>query len=488
MKEESLSANGTRLVTLIPGDGIGPECVASARRIVEATGAPIEWEEREAGAEVFKKGLPSGVPPETIDSISSTGVALKGPLETPVGFGEKSANVTLRKLFETYANVRPVREMPGVRTPYTGRGVDLVVVRENVEDLYAGIEYMQTPGVAECLKLISVKGSEKIARFAFEYARSEGRTSVACATKANIMKLTEGTLKRVFEQVAPEYPEIESWHVIIDNCAHQLVKRPEQFDVIVTTNMNGDIISDLSSALIGGLGFAPSANIGNEIAIFEAVHGSAPKYAGKNVINPTAVILAAVMMLRYMELFAQADAIEHAIGVTLESGVLTGDVLGYDKGTPTTEYTDAIIGNLGKRSETWTVREHRALQLPKLSPDPDYVKPASRAVVGLDVFIESPLSASELGASLMELTSDTRMSLKMVSSRGTKVFPPTGAITDTLDHWRARFITKENPGDLPDEDVNQLLARISRRHTWMHIEKLQEFDGELGFTRDQGEN
>jgi isocitrate dehydrogenase len=483
-----LSANGTRLVTLIPGDGIGPECVASARRIVEAAGAPIEWEEREAGAEVFKKGLPSGVPPETIDSISSTRVALKGPLETPVGFGEKSANVTLRKLFETYANVRPVREMPGVKTPYTGRGVDLVVVRENVEDLYAGIEYMQTPGVAECLKLISVKGSEKIARFAFEYARSEGRTSVACATKANIMKLTEGTVKRVFEQVAPEYSEIESWHVIIDNCAHQLVKRPEQFDVIVTTNMNGDIISDLSSALIGGLGFAPSANIGNEIAIFEAVHGSAPKYAGKNVINPTAVILAAVMMLRYLELFDQADAIEHAIGVTLESGVLTGDVLGYDKGTPTTEYTDAIIGNLGKRSETWTVRDHRPLQLPKLSADPDYVKPSSRAVVGLDVFIESPLSASELGASLMELTSDTRMSLKMVSSRGTKVFPPTGAITDTLDHWRARFITKENPGDLPDEDVNQLLVRISRRHKWMHIEKLQEFDGELGFTRDQGEN
>jgi len=484
-----VSANGTREVTLIPGDGIGPECVASARRIVEATGAPITWDECEAGAEVFKQGLPSGVPPETIESISRTRVALKGPLETPVGFGEKSANVTLRKLFETYANVRPVREMPGVRTPYTGRGVDLVVVRENVEDLYAGIEYLQTPGVAECLKLISVKGSEKIARFAFEYARSEDRASVACATKANIMKLTEGTLKRVFEQVAPDYPEIESWHVIIDNCAHQLVKRPEQFDVIVTTNMNGDIISDLSSALIGGLGFAPSANIGNEIAIFEAVHGSAPKYAGKDVINPTAVVLSAVMMLRYLELFDQADAIEHAIGVTLESGILTGDVVGYGNGASTTAYTDAIIGNLGKRSETWTVREHRPLQLPKLGPDPDYVKPASRAVVGLDVFIESPLTATELGASLMELTSDTRMSLKMVSSRGTKVFPPTGsAITDTLDHWRARFITKENPGDLPDEDVHQLLARISRRHTWMHIEKLQEFDGELGFTRDQGEN
>ncbi|MGZ5300222.1 MAG: NADP-dependent isocitrate dehydrogenase [Actinomycetota bacterium] len=475
-------------VTLIPGDGIGPECVTAARRILEAAGAPIEWETHEAGAAVFKSGLPSGVPPETMDSITRTRVALKGPLETPVGFGEKSANVTLRKLFETYANVRPIREMPGVRTPYTGRGVDLVIVRENVEDLYAGIEYMQTPGVAECLKLISVKGSEKIVRFAFEYARSEGRASVACATKANIMKMTEGTMKRVFEQAAPDYPDIESWHVIIDNCAHQLVKRPEQFDVIVTTNMNGDIISDLSSALIGGLGFAPSANIGNEIAIFEAVHGSAPKYAGKNVINPTAVILSAVMMLRYLELFDQADAIEHAVGVTLESGVLTGDVVGYDKGASTTGYADTIISNLGKRSGTWTLREHTPLKLPRLAPGGDYVKPKSRAVVGLDVFIESPLHASELGASLMELTADTKLSLKMVSSLGIKVFPPTGVITDTLDHWRARFILKEHPGNLPDEDVYELLQRISSRHRWMHIEKLQEFDGELGFTRDQGEN
>ncbi len=476
------------LVTLIPGDGIGPECVDAARRILEAAGAPIDWEEAEAGAEVFRRGLPSGVPPETMDSITRTRVALKGPLETPVGFGEKSANVTLRKLFETYANVRPVRELPGVTTPYSGRGIDLVMVRENVEDLYAGIEHMQTPGVAQCLKLISVKGSEKIARFAFEFARSEYRSSVACATKANIMKFTEGTLKRVFERVAPDYPELESWHVIVDNCAHQLVKKPEQYDVIVTTNMNGDILSDLSSALVGGLGFAPSANIGNEIAIFEAVHGSAPKYAGKDVINPTAVILSAVMMLRYLEMFDEAEAIEHAVLVTLESGVLTGDVVGYDRGTPTSAYRDAIIANLGRRTENWTVRDHRPLQLPVLDTAPDYVKPTSRAVVGLDVFVESPLSAAELGASLMELTGDTRLSLKMISSRGTKVFPPTGAITDTLDHWRCRFIIKENPGDLPDEDVHQLLARISRRHLWMHTEKLQEFDGELGFTRDQGEN
>src|SRR5919204_1881835 len=216
-----MNRTATHNVTLIPGDGIGPECVRAAQRIVEATGARIDWDEQEAGAEVFKKGLPSGVPPETIESIDRTRVVLKGPLETPVGFGEKSANVTLRKLFETYANVRPVRELPGVRTPYSGRGIDLVIVRENVEDLYAGIEYLQTPGVAEALKLISVKGCEKIVRFAFEYARSDNRKDVVCATKANIMKLTEGSLKHVFEEVAPDYPDIESWHVIIDNCAHQ---------------------------------------------------------------------------------------------------------------------------------------------------------------------------------------------------------------------------------------------------------------------------
>ena len=461
------------VVTLIPGDGIGPECVDAARRIIEAAGVQITWEECEAGAEVFKKGLPSGVPPETIASISRTGVALKGPLETPVGFGEKSANVTLRKLFETYANVRPVREMPGVTTPFSGRGIDLVMVRENVEDLYAGIEYMQTPGVAQALKLISEKGSEKIARFAFEYARSEGRTKVACATKANIMKFSEGTLKRVFERVAPDYPELESWHVIVDNAAHQLVKRPEQFDVIVTTNMNGDILSDLSSALIGGLGFAPSANVGNEVAIFEAVHGSAPKYAGKNVINPTAVILSSVLMLLF---------------ITLDPVLLTCYLLCYDHVTPTNDYTNAIIGNLGKRTETWTIRDVKPLQLPKIDPRPDYVRPASRSVVGLDVFVESPLSAAELGSSLMELTHDTKLSLKMISSRGTKVFPPTGAMTETGDHFRCRFIIKEEPGDLSDEDVHELLVRISSAHSWMHIEKLQEFDGELGFTRDQGED
>ena len=333
-----------------------------------------------------------------------------------------------------------------------------MVVRENVEDLYAGIEYMQTPGVAQALKLISDKGSREDRAVRVRVRAERGAHQGRVRDQGQHHEAVRGHAETRVRTVAPDYPELESWHVIVDNAAHQLVKRPEQFDVIVTTNMNGDILSDLSSALIGGLGFAPSANVGNEVAIFEAVHGSAPKYAGKNVINPTAVILSSVLMLRYLGFFDQAAAIEHAVFVTLESGVFTGDVLGYDRGTPTTDYTNAIIGNLGKRTETWTIRDVKPIQLPKIDPRPDYVRPASRSVVGLDVFVESPLSAAELGASLMELTHDTKLSLKLISSRGTKVFPPTGAMTETGDHFRCRFIIKEDPGDLSDEDVHELLV------------------------------
>ncbi len=481
--------NGKKLVTLIPGDGIGPECIYSTTKIIEATGVAIEWEEHHAGASIFKKGVESGVPKDTIDSIMRTRVALKGPLETPVGFGEKSANVTLRKLFETFGNIRPARELPGITTPYSGRGIDLVVVRENVEDLYAGIEHMQTPGVAQCLKVITRKGCEKIVRLAFEFARSEGRKKVHCATKSNIMKLTEGFLKKTFEEIAPEYPDIESNHIIIDNCAHQLVKKPEQFDVIVTTNMNGDIISDLTSALIGGLGFAPSANLGNEVAIFEAVHGSAPKYAGKNVINPTAVLMSAVMMLRYLDEFEAAAKIENAVLVTLEEGkVKTGDIVGYDKGTPTSVYTDEIIKNLGRKSTKWKVRDHKPIKMWNLSNDLDLVKPKSRRTIGADIFVETNLSPEQIGKSLEELSQPTALKLKMVSNRGTKVYPPTGAITDCVDQYRCRFVLKNSEGNLSDAELLELLKNIMTKHKWGHIEKLHEFDGVLGFTKAQGED
>ena len=483
-----MTPEGKKLVTVIPGDGIGPEVVQSAQRIIAATGAPIAWEERHAGERVFKQGIASGVPSDTIESVRKTRVVLKGPLGTPIGYGEKSANVTLRKLFETYGNIRPVRELPGVTTPFSGRGIDLVVVRENVEDLYAGIEYMQTPGVAECLKLISRKGCEKIVRLAFEFARSEGRKKIHCATKSNIMKFTEGMLKRTFEEIAPEYPDIEAYHIIVDNCCHQLVRRPEQFDVIVTTNMNGDIMSDLTSGLIGGLGFAPSSNIGNEVAIFEAVHGSAPKYAGKDTINPTALIMSATMMLRYLGEFEAALNIEHAVLVTMEQGIRTRDVSGDEGAVGTTAFTDAIIGNLGKRSQGWSVRDYQPLKLPEVSTAQDFVKAAERRTVGVDVFIESALVPEELGKSLVGVAEGTPLHFKQLANRGTKVFPSMGAITDSTDHFSARFMLNDATGDLTDAALLDLLTRVGAQHQWMHIEKLQEFDGTPGYTKAQGED
>jgi isocitrate dehydrogenase len=483
-----VTPSGRTLVTLIPGDGIGAEVIAAARRVVEAAGAKIEWEERQAGASVFKQGIASGVPQETIESIKKTRVVLKGPLETPVGFGEKSANVTLRKLFETYGNIRPVREFPGVRTPYSGRGIDLVIVRENVEDVYAGIEHMQTPGVAQCLKIISRKGCEKIVRLAFEVALAEGRKRVHCATKANIMKLTEGTMKRTFEAVAKEYPQIEAQHIIVDNCAHQLVKKPEQFDVIVTTNMNGDILSDLTSALIGGLGFAPSANIGSDVAIFEAVHGSAPKYAGKNVINPTAMILSAALMLRHIDEMAAAVAVEQGVLAALEDGILTRDVVGDTGAASTTGFADAVISRLGRKPKQAKVREYRPLKLPTVSSAPDFVKPSRRRVVGVDIFVESTLPVEELGKSVEALVKGSAVELKMVDSRGTKIYPAMGTITDTVDAFRCRLMQRSADGDLTEAQVMEALSRIGAKHRWVHVEKLNEFDGAPGFTKAQGED
>ena len=457
-KKMHVLEDGRKLITVIPGDGIGPECVEATLKVLEAAKAPLAYEVREAGASVFRRGIASGVPQETIESIRKTRVVLKGPLETPVGYGEKSANVTLRKLFETYANVRPVREFPNVPTPYAGRGIDLVVVRENVEDLYAGIEHMQTPSVAQTLKLISWKGSEKIVRFAFELARAEGRKKVHCATKSNIMKLAEGTLKRAFEQVAQEYPDIEAVHIIVDNAAHQLVKRPEQFEVIVTTNMNGDILSDLTSGLIGGLGFAPSANIGNEVFIAEAVHGSAPKYAGKNVINPTALILSSTMMLRHLGETDVADVVEDAVLATLEAGkALPQDVVRQQGGdveaaTSTSGFADAVIESLGSRPTTVPAAASR--------PRPVDVKPHARwtsgearerevgaaRVVGLDLFLQSLMAPAELGAKLSALAGQ-ELTLKMIESKGTVVWPNAAPAFDPTGLFRARFLARADGSD-----------------------------------------
>ncbi len=489
-KPYTVGPNGKKLVTVIPGDGVGPEIVRATRRVLEAAGAPIEWEERLAGAAVFKAGLASGVPPETIESIRKTRVVLKGPLETPVGFGEKSANVTLRKLFETFANIRPVKELPGVRTPFSGRGVDLVIVRENVEDVYAGIEYLETPGVAEALKIVTRKGCEKIVRLSFELARAEGRKKVHCATKSNILKFTEGLLKRTFEEIAKEYPDIEANHIIVDNCAHQLVKAPEQFDVIVTTNMNGDILSDEGSALVGGLGFAPSANLGNHVGIFEAVHGSAPKYAGKNVINPTALILTSVLLLRHLEEFEIATKVENAVVSTLAEGkVSTRDVVGDAIAASTTDFAEAVVQNLGKAPpKGWRVRDYRALKFHSVPATPALIVAKSQRTVGVDIFLESSLDSKRLGEALVELAKGTSLSLHGISNRGTRVFPPSDAMLDVVDHWQCRFFAKDGKGEVSEPALLELFQKVGAHHRWIGLERLREFDGQPAFTRPQGED
>jgi isocitrate dehydrogenase len=479
-------------VTALPGDGIGPEVMQATMTILKAADAPIEWEMAEAGAEVFKKGLVTGVPRETLDAIARNKLALKSPLETPVGYGGKSANVTLRKHFELYANIRPVRELPGVTTPYTGRGIDMVILRENVEDVYAGIEHMQTTTVAQCLKLMTAPGCERIIRAAFGLARAEARRKVTTATKANIMKLTEGLMKRVSEKVAPEFADIKSDHIIIDNCAHQLVIAPEKFDVIVTSNMNGDIISDLAAGLVGGLGIAPSSNLGDHAAMFEAVHGSAPDIAGKGLANPTALLSAAIMLLRHISAFDVAEKVEQALFITLAEGKnLTGDLSPRGHGVGTAAFTEQVIANLGRTSNLPS-RHYQKLELKSWPELTAHMEPDTRELVGIDVFLETGLGAEELGKALEELAQDTPFRLNGISNRGVQIYPPTGGQTFLVDHFACRFMLK-TPIPLSQStasgqpEISYLVQRIGAKFTWMHIEKLQRFDGKDAFERPQGE-
>jgi len=325
-------------ITLIPGDGIGPEVTEATRRVIAATGVAITWDIQNAGENVMAEcGTP--LPPAVLDSIRTNRVALKGPITTPVGTGFRSVNVALRKQLDLYANVRPCKTYAGVPARYTD--VDLVIVRENTEDLYAGIEHMVGEDAAETIKIITRKGSERIARYAFDYARREGRKKVTAVHKANIMKCTDGLFLATARDVAAKYPDIQFEDMIVDAMCMKLVQDPTLYDVMVMPNLYGDILSDLCSGLVGGLGVAPGANIGAGLALFEPVHGSAPKRAGQNIINPTATMLSGVLMLRHINETAAADKMEHAIAAVLKEGrTVTYDLKGTAK---TSEYADAII-------------------------------------------------------------------------------------------------------------------------------------------------
>jgi isocitrate dehydrogenase (NAD+) len=331
----------THTITLIPGDGIGPEVASNVVRIIEASGAEITWETHYAGAQALEK-FGSTLPQELLESIKRNKVALKGPVTTPIGKGFTSVNVGLRKTLDLYANLRPVRALPNVPCRYPE--LDLIVVRENTESLYSGIEHVVVPGVVESLKIITEKASTRIAKFAFEYARKEGRKKITAVHKANIMKLSDGLFLDCFRKVAVGYPEIEADDKIIDNACMQLVMRPEQFDIMLLENLYGDIVSDLCAGLVGGLGLVPGANIGELGAVFEAVHGSAPDIAGQGVANPTALLQSAILMLRYIGEREAATRIENAMLATFEEGkVRTRDIGGTAK---TAEFADAIISKM----------------------------------------------------------------------------------------------------------------------------------------------
>jgi isocitrate dehydrogenase (NAD+) len=326
-------------VTLIPGDGIGPEVTDAAIQILEASGVRFHWDKQEAGADVIPK-YNTPLPPSVVNAIVKSGVALKGPIATPVGTGFTSVNVALRKQLSLYANLRPARTLPGVKTPFSG--IDIVVVRENSEDLYAGIEHVVVPGVVESLKIITEVASTRIARFAFEYAKNNNRKKITAVHKANIMKLSDGLFLDCCKKVAREYPTIEYTEMIVDNCCMQLVTKPQQFDVMVMENLYGDIISDLVSGLVGGLGVTGSANIGVDAVVYEAVHGSAPDIAGKGVANPTAVLMSGILMLRHFGESEAANRIENALFKVFEEGKhVTRDLGG---SANTAEFVKAVIG------------------------------------------------------------------------------------------------------------------------------------------------
>ena len=327
-------------VVLVPGDGIGPSISSAVVRILDAAGADIDWQLHHAGAETLASHGDT-LPDETLQAIRDLGVALKGPITTPVGKGFQSVNVRLRKALTLYANLRPVESLPSVVTCHTD--IDLVVVRENTEGLYSGIEHEVVPGVVESIKIMTRTACERICRFAFEYARNRGRAKVTAVHKANIMKLADGLFLDCFYEVAKEYPEIEANDSIVDAACMRLVMDPHQFDVVVMENLYGDILSDLCAGLVGGLGVTPGANIGDGVAVFESVHGSAPDIAGRNLANPTALLCSAVLMLRHLEKNEVADRVMNAIRKTLSDGVRTGDLGGT---ASTTEYTEAVVARL----------------------------------------------------------------------------------------------------------------------------------------------
>lgn len=474
-------------ITVAYGDGIGPEIMQATLRILEAAGAALDIETIEIGEQVYLKGHSAGILPEAWESLRRTRVFLKAPITTPQGGGFKSLNVTTRKVLGLYANVRPcVSYHPFVSTKHPV--MDVVIVRENEEDLYAGIEHQQTDEVIQCLKLISRPGTEKIIRYAFEYARAYNRKKVTCFTKDNIMKHTDGLFHKLFEEIGAEYPDLEKEHWIVDIGAAKLAETPEIFDVIVMPNLYGDILSDVAAQITGSVGLAGSANIGEGFAMFEAIHGSAPRIAGQNKANPSGLLLGAIQMLVHIGQQDVAEKIQNAWLRTLEEGVHTYDI--FKDGTSvkrvnTQEFAEEVIARLGQVPETLkpVVYGNNASFNVKLT---EYA-PAKKELVGVDIFLHwRERDANKLGDALQAFSAGN-LKLSMITNRGVKVYPDGFPETFCTDHWRCRFKHQDLIPQQFQDVLNLQQQLLDAGFDIIKTENLYTFDGKAGFTVAQGQ-
>ena len=476
-------------ITVAYGDGIGPEIMEAVLHILKEAKCPLQLETIEVGQKFYEKGVTTGIPPAAWDSIRRTKVLLKAPITTPQGGGYKSLNVTMRKALGLYSNVRPCTSFhPYIKSMHAN--MDLVIVRENEEDLYAGIEYRQTQDAFQSVKIITRSGSERIMRYAFEYAVRNGRKKVTCMSKDNIMKLTDGAFHDMFTMVAKEYPQIENEHYIIDIGSARIASKPHLFDVIVTENLFGDIISDIAAEVSGSVGLAGSANIGANYAMFEAIHGSAPDIAGKNIANPSGLLHGAIMMLVHLGLNEHASLIHNAWLKTIEDGQHTGDIFNDMSKAKLgcKEFADAVIERLGQEPQKYRVVKYA----------PSVGSPASHAVmvpanekremVGLDLFVHwRGDDINALGDQVNALSTDT-LALTLLSCKGLKVWPNIVTEMDFTDRFRCRFMPKQKGATVTHADVADLLNRASQLGIdFLKIETLWTFDGKPGFSASQGE-
>jgi len=469
-------------IAVAPGDGIGPEVMSSVLQIFEKAHVPLQYEHVAMGKEVVLGGDVTGISASARQSVESTGILFKGPMETPKGAGHKNVNVTARKLWGTFANKRVYRTFSRVPTPTGIRGLHLTMIRENIEDTYGAVEHMQTHDVAQCRRFITRPGSEQVHRYTFEVAARKGARRVTCAHKANIMKMTDGLFLEAFYDVAKEYPQIQADDVIVDALAMRLVQDPSEFEVVVLPNLQGDIITDLTAGLVGGLAYAPSANIGESISIFEAVHGTAPDIVGKNLANPTALLLSGTMMLRHLGLVAHSAVIEKALEDTLRAMHRAPDLGHPIPAFQTSVFTEKMLDRLDglhvPQGQTPRLQIHRRSE-PSMRVTPESGPTVLR---GVDVFLESGLPPKRVEEQLSTLGG--WLKLTMISNRGTQVTPVGSAYTDCVNHYRARFETEQ---PVSQHEIVAQLGAVGERFRLCGAEWLREIDGALGYSLAQGQ-